>query len=401
MMAHVDLMKRWGIFLCLVLCSSLPGFCAATETADALLRSNQRHSYLRQGIEKTFNLNTQAAFDLLQKVVDLDRENPTGYAFLSLVHLFASEVSFQKGTRDKHIEMMLHNVNEAVARGKIRIEKDPNDTQAYFAMALAKLSSVRWAIAQKQYLAIVRETSSILENIEKVRRGDPNNFDIYFLLGILHYHLDQLPGVTRFFSSLLITTGDRKKGLQELELTAQKGDLLKELALAELASIYANYEKQPGRALPIARKLREAFPANYNFLFVLSAILSDLYRFEEALVIAGEIDRGIQSGKPPYVPQLQARYELLMGRILFNQKEYSKAETYLQRACRDTLPYSARVRALAFVRLGMICDIRKERNQARDYYSRAMEIEGAEGSAQMEARKYMAAPFVPPPDQQK
>jgi hypothetical protein len=53
-------------------------------------------------------------------------------------------------------------------------------------------------------------------------------------MGLLHYHIGHLPGFTRFLSSLLVTSGDRQKGLQELELAAKKGYLLKDLAKAEL-----------------------------------------------------------------------------------------------------------------------------------------------------------------------
>lgn len=385
----------------MMLCLSFTSVTAAKDKQTASLQPDRLHFYLRQAIEKSFNLETQAAVNHLQKAVDLDRENPMGYAFLALVHMFSSEASFEQATRDKHQKAMLNAINDAVRRAQKRMDKDPDDGQARFAMALAKFSKMGWALTQKQYLTVVRETSGILENLEKLRKDDPQNYDIYFPIGLLHYHLDLNQGLTRVISSLLITAGDRKKGLQELELTAQKGDLLKEMAWAELASVYSNYENEPGKALPVLQKLRSAFPANYNFLFVLAGVLSDLNRFEEAFALAREIDEGIQSGKPPYAPQLQSRYELLMGKILFNQKEYPKAEEYLQKALKDTSFYSVRIKASAFVRLGMIYDIRKERHKARDYYSRALKIKNAEGSAQVQARKYLATPFALTMDQQQ
>ena len=153
----------------------------------------------------------------------------------------------------------------------------------------------------------------------------------------------------------------------------------------------------PQRALPMARKLRDAYPRNYNFSFALANIVADLQRFDEAYAIARDIEKGIVTKTPPYVPKLQSRYELLMGRILFNQLKYDNAVEYLQRAQKDTAPYNARIRAWALVRLGMISDARKERKQAEDYYSRALAVEGGEGAAQVEARKYLSTPYVQPP----
>jgi hypothetical protein len=82
---------------------------------------------------------------------------------------------------------------------------------------------------QKRTIIVANGTSAIWDHLTKVKKDDPNNIDIYFAIGLLHYHLDHLRGLTRIFSSLLITSGDRQKGLQELELAAKRGDLLKEL----------------------------------------------------------------------------------------------------------------------------------------------------------------------------
>ena len=387
--------KKTAILLSLCLCLVISA--AETGVVAAQLRPNQLHSYLRQGIEKVFNLEPQSAIIHLQKAVDLDQENPTGYAFFALENLFFYEISLDQKEREKYQESMLRYVSEAVARGLSRIEKNPKDGQAYFAMALAKIIKVRWAIGQKQYRIVAQETSNIWDYLEKAKEEDPQNYDTYFLMGLLHYHLDHLPPLARFFSSLLIASGDSKKGLQELELAAQKGDLLKELAQSELASVYVNFEKQPARALPIARELRKRFPRNYNFSFALANALSELHQFQEAVATAREIEKGIQAGTPPFVPQLQPRLNQLMGRIFFNEGEYARASEYLEKTLKDREPYNARVRAWALVRLGMIHDALNKREQAEEYYNRAMTEPGGEGFAQVEARKYLNSPYVPPP----
>ncbi len=379
------------------LCSVFLFFTVITEIEAAPVQENQIRLYLKGGIEKAFNLDDTTASVYMQKALELDPENPTGYAYLAIIHLFFYDMSFEPKDRDRNQKLMLHYVDETMAAGEKRIENNSKEGEAYFAMALAKVVKVHWAIHQKSYFLIVQETSNIWEYLEKAKEIDPQNYDIYFLMGFLHYHIDYLSGLTRFISSILITTGNRQKGIQELELAAQKGYLLKELAQTELSSDYLNFEKTPAKALPYARELRERFPNNYNFLFALGNILSDLHQFEEAFDVARQIERSIQAGIPPVVPQLQPRYNQLIGRILFIKGEYDKAAEYFQEALKDTSPYNARVRVLAFVRMGMIHDARKEREQAEEYYSRALEVEGGEGAAQIEAKKYLDTPYVPPP----
>jgi len=309
--------------------------------------------------------------------------------------LFSYETSFDPKEREKSQEAMLRYVGDAVARGEKRVAKNPRDGQAYFALTLAKIVKIRLALIQKSYFTVAQESAYAWDYLEKTRAGDPNNYDNYFPMGLLHYHIDQLPGVTRFLSSLLITDGDKHKGIQELELAVQKGDLLRELAQAELSSVYINYEKQPALALAMTLELKERFPRNYNFSFSLAIIFSELGRFDEAYAIARDLEKGIQSGKPLFAPQLQPRYDHLLGRILFNQREYTRAGEYLQKTLKDAAPYNARVRASALLRLGMIHDIRQERKRAEEYYNRALEVEGGEGVAQVDARRYLKTPYVP------
>jgi hypothetical protein len=382
--------------LLLVLCSLFLISVMGKEIEAAETQPNQFHSYLRQGIDKAFNLETAGADVFIKKAVELEPENPTGYAYLAMLHLFSYEMSFEQSDRDTNQEALLRYVKEAIDKGEKRIKNNSQDSQAYFAMALAKIAKLQWAIHQKRYFIIAQETSNIWDYLEKAKGGTSQNYDTYFLTGLLHYHLNHLSGVIRFLSSAFIISGSRQKGLQELELAAQKGDLLKELAQAELSSDYLNFEKQPVKALPLARELNKRFPNNYNFSFALGNTLSDLHRFEEAFDIAKEIEKNIQAGISPFVPQLQPRYNQLMGRIFFNKGEYELSLEYFYNVLKDTSFYNARSRVWAFVRLGMIHDIRKERKQAEEYYLKALEEEGGEGAAQVEAKKYLKIPYAPP-----
>jgi hypothetical protein len=45
--------------------------------------------------------------------------------------------------------------------------------------------------------------------------------------------------------------------------------------------------------------------------------------------------------------------------------------------------------------MGMIQDARKERKTAEEYYRKALDLEGAEGSAQRAAREYLEVPYSP------
>jgi len=356
----------------------------------------QIRTYLMQGIEKGFDLDEKGASSELTRAVEADRESPLGFSFLALSHLFFYEMSFDEKKRQREQDSVLRFVSESLAKGEKRLEKNPKDGETLFAMAVAQLVKVRWDITRKNYFATLRGAQTTREYLEKANELEPENFDISFVLGLLDYHIGHLSGMTRFLSSLLLTAGDPQKGLQELKVAAQKGYFFKDLAKAELLSAYANFEKQPERALPLARELNEKFPHNYNILFALANVLSELGRSEEAFSVAREIENGIKSGIPPFRPELTPRYSQLMGKIHFDKGEYTQASEYFLRCLQDRSPYNARVRAWAQVRLGMIHDVRRERNLAEEYYQKALDTEGGEGAAQLAARQYLKTPYSPP-----
>ena len=116
----------------------------------------QIRTYIQQGIEKGFNLDEKTAVAELMKAVEVDRENPLGYAFLGLSHLFFHEMAFDEKERERDQESMLRFVSEALAKGEKRVENNPKDGDAFFAMAVTKLVKVRWDITRKNYLTAAR-----------------------------------------------------------------------------------------------------------------------------------------------------------------------------------------------------------------------------------------------------
>ncbi len=383
-------MRRVGILGFFIAFCLFPGF-ALPESPPERIKT-----LLLQGIEKGLHLDEKAAVEELMKAVELDRENPVGYGYLAMAHLFFYESGFGETEKAKREKPLLQAVENAQSRAEKRIEKNPRDAEAYFSLAIARMVKNRWELIHKNYFRALREAQNVWECLERTRELDPANYDVYYPMGVLHYYLGQISGVARWITTLFVTAGEREKGLKEFELAANKGILLKDLARSNLVSAYSGYEKQPARALPLARKLREKYPENYNFSFALANILSDLGQPEEALSISREIAAGIKSGIPPYRTELWPRHALLLGKIALDQGEYDRATENFNQAFKDQAPYNARIRAYALLRLGMIQDARQDRKGAEEYYRKALDVEGAEGTAQRLAREYLETPYTPP-----
>ncbi len=385
------LMKKVSIFVLCLLLFSLPAW--AEETRLTEYQSGKFQNLLILAIAKSFNLDEEGADSLLKKAIDLEPENPKGYALEAMLHMFAYDMCFTQEQRRKEKEAIFFYTGEALSRGEKRIGVNPKDSQARLAMALAKVARVYWAIQEKRYIVMAQETLNIWNYLEAAKSADPNNYDVDYLMGLLHYHIDHYRGMTGFLSSLLITEGNRQKGLQEIQQAAQKGWILRDMAQAQLASIYLTYEKQPSRALPIMVELVKKYPGNYSFQFMHALVLVEMRRFTDAEAIAAQIQKNIASRTPPYTQELEPRYYHLMGRIHFKRSEFGRAESYFQKAIQDKSFYNIRTTARSLLYIGMIHDVRLERKYAEDYYQRVLKVEGGEGSARIEAAQYLKTPY--------
>ena len=182
-------MKKQLTFILLLAVFLITSLSLKETEAVSPMQAEPLHSILRRGAEKIFDLDTQGAVLQFQKAVDLDRENPVGYAFLALTYLFAYEMNFEQKDRETNQGYMLRYADEAVTRGENRLEKKPDDMQAHYAIVLAKIAKVRWAISQKRYTVIVQETSNMWDYCEKMKKEDPQNFMSLFPYGFVRYHL--------------------------------------------------------------------------------------------------------------------------------------------------------------------------------------------------------------------
>lgn len=384
------LKKMTTIVLCLALFSTQTW---ALDKKTGPSDGNGTQTYIMQGIQKSLNLDEEGADALLKKAIALEPENPVGYALEAMLHMFAYEMCFTLEQRRREKEAIFFYTGEALAKGEKRIFANPRDSQAYFAVALAKIARVHWAIQEKRYFTMAKETLNIWNSLESAKSADPGNYDADYLMGFLRYSIDNFRGMTGFISSMLITQGNRQKGLVEMQTAAQKGNLMRDMAQIQLAGVYLNYEKQPARALSLIQELRKKYPDNYSFHFLNALALMELGRLAEAEAMAVQIQDLISIGKPPYVRELEPRYYQLSGRIHQKKGEYEKAKLLYQKAMADQSFYNTRTVARSLLYLGKLADMREDRKSAEDYYNRVLHLEGADAGPRMEAKKYLKNPY--------
>lgn len=159
--------------------------------------------------------------------------------------------------------------DEAIARAETlaqaRLSQDANDESALFAMTLTSgLKADYAALIEKRNMASLRLTKQATAWSERLLAVHPQCYDAHLAAGVSKYIIGSMAAPLRWFLRLGGVSGDKKAGIAELQLTAEKGHYLAPFARILLAIAYVR-DKDKLRARQLLASLREEFPGNPLF----------------------------------------------------------------------------------------------------------------------------------------
>jgi hypothetical protein len=146
-----------------------------------------------------------------------------------------------------------------------RLKAVPNDPDALFVLTLADgMQGDFEALIEKRQLSgltLIRRAEKEATRLLAVRADAQ---DAYVALGAANYIIGCLPTYKRFLLWFGGVRGDRQRGMDQLQVAAERGHYLRPLAQALLA-LAAEREDQIGRARALFEGLSREFPVNPVF----------------------------------------------------------------------------------------------------------------------------------------
>ena len=149
---------------------------------------------------------------------------------------------------------------------RARLAGDKKDENALFAMTLSTgLKADYAALIEKKNVASLRYTKESNAWASQLLAVRPDYYDAHLASGISKYIIGSMAAPVRWILRIGgVVGGDRKAGIAELELTAQRGHYLAPFARILLAIAYVR-EKDRVRAREVLASLRQDFPNNPLF----------------------------------------------------------------------------------------------------------------------------------------
>lgn len=156
-------------------------------------------------------------------------------------------------------------VTQAEARARTRMARFPNDADSLFALTLsAGLRADYAALIEKSNLSALHYTKESSRWASQLLTIAPNCYDAHLASGISQYIVGSMAAPVRWVLRLGGVAGDKKAGMVELELTADRGHYLAPFARILLAIAYVREKNMP-KARQILAALQGEFPNNPLF----------------------------------------------------------------------------------------------------------------------------------------
>ncbi len=373
----------WGVALWLAL---LVWPCLASAS---VWRNPKITDLVVTGTDRLLNLDFDEADEVFVRLGDLDGTNLLSPFYRAYVRLARNEE--REATR-KEMDDFLAAMRGVTSSAEQQLTRAPDDADLLLFLGMAWGSKAMIDGLRGNYLSALEAIKLTRQYFERCLQHQPTRHDVYYGLGLYDYTLSRVSWFFRPIVRLVLPSGDRDRGLQELILASERGTATKMLAKFALLQTYAGLEKDYRRALPLAEELLRRFPGNPELYFQAALIYSELGRSAEALEVGRQIRVNLDEHRHHFKPEMRPRYLQLMGKVYMDLGEYSTAMAFFRKTIEQPSTRYEWVTAWAWTRSGMIHDLLGQREEAMKSYRMALAVE-TDGIAKDFARQYLSQPY--------
>jgi hypothetical protein len=285
--------------------SQAPAPVLPVEKSDA----EERQEGVR-GLDLMMDGDLDGATEVFRHIQRVDSQSPLGYLleadvtwwriYYSTANLIDPDVfaatDLETTPFDAHFEDLL-NLTIHKAERRRRAQEDVARSYLYEGMAYALRA--RLAGLRDKDLPTARAGKKMRALLLEALAADPNLIDAYLGIGIYNYFVDTLSAIVkilRFFIGL--PGGSRIEGLKQLQLAAEKGELVRAEAKFYLAKDYSrSNEKQDERSIKLFEELAHQYPRNPLWPMLIGSLQFRIGQGERGETIYREVYRKTEGEK--------------------------------------------------------------------------------------------------------
>lgn len=286
----------------------------------------------------------------------------------------------------------LSEVAKSMELCEARLKKNPDDTGALYALGIAYgLRANYFWVVKKSWRDSLRDATAARRQHNRLAELEPGNVDARLVQGLHDYIVGSLPVTYRMVGFLVGIHGDREKGIRTIQDVARNGKINRVDAEIFLGALYRR-ENQPLAAVPLVNDLIRRFPRNFLLRLELSQMYSVAGDGTHALAAVDEIKRMKSNHTPGFDRVPWEKIYFQEGTIQFWYRDLDHALENLKKVAAASAEVDLNTGAYAFLRIGQIYDMTKQRPLALQAYQRCIAY-APEAEAARESRKYLSTPY--------
>ena len=360
---HFKIFTKLLYLLPLTLCL-LPNQTKAQILNDAATRQQ-----ISQGLDNMYSYDFKESAEIFQKIKVKYPQHPV---YFTLMALQTELQYFPLKDYPAQQKVYLAYLNQSRALSETMLDKNEEDVEAIF-FELATLGYLAAYDADNQEfmksIGVAKKAYSYLKKGMTLTDKQP---EFLYTSGIYNFLRIDYPETHPIIKSVIwmFADGNRKLGLQQLDLATKKTIFVKNEATFYAGYIYTKYESNPAKALIYNNLLIEKYPNNLLYQMQRTEFLTAVGRYEDAEEFVDKIikQKGIM---------FQCAGTVFKGLIAERGKKDDKeAEILLQKGIK--MPYDERFtkdyHALAYMGLARIAKRAGDLEKVKEYAKKAGKI---------------------------
>lgn len=278
----------------------------------------------------------------------------------------------------------------AVSKGQNLLKQNASDFYAYLYVAGAYGNRTRYNVyVKKSYYRAMRAGIKGYDFIRPAHALRKDYIDCLIGEGAYNYFAGSLPAVMKIFSWMFGPGGDREKGIQQLELAAQKGEYGQVAAKMVLLGVYYNEKRFEDYQRLLSDLIRQ-FPSNPVFTMWQADFCVRLGQLDEGIQRLNALISDSRNEPRSKLALLQAQYE--KGRLELRKQAVNDAVSSLTQVIEAKLPDDPLLAKARLLR-GCALDLKDSRESAKADYQAVLQLAETDDSHK-KAKNFLNRPYV-------
>ncbi|WP_052354286.1 hypothetical protein [Flectobacillus major] len=334
-----------------------------------ILSDPQARQQIQIGLEKMYSYDFKESADTFLRLKTKYPQHPVYYTLMAI----QTELQyFPLKEYPSHQKTYLAYLNQSRALAEAMLDKNEDDIEANF-FELATLGYLAAYDADNQeFMKAVGVAKKAYTYLKRGLEWTEKQPEFLYSSGIYNYYRIEYPETHSLIKPFMFffADGNKKLGLQQLDLATRKTIFVKNEATFYAGYVYMKYESNPHKALTYNNILIEKYPDNLLYQMQRAEILTAVGKYEEAEVYVDKLmkQKGVMFQCAAHIFKgIQAEKE---------HKDDRLAESYLLKALK--MPYDERFtkdyHAVAYLSLARIAKRAGQPDKMKEYAKKASKL---------------------------